>query len=372
MAADTHLKKVGKSPPELAGAHYNLGVLYFSQGNFAGAELAYRQAGAITPEDPDIFFNLALTMKKMGRLAEAKNQYEKVLSITASDLDTHYNLGILLKEMDAPEEAINSFEKAIALDPAYLSAHKYLAGLYQQLGLNNKAIASYRKIMELHPPGESARHMMEALEGTTSATCPLSYAKELFDQFSDHFDETMRQKLACTIPDQLRMVMDRHSAAHSFTRGLDMGCGTGLSGVAFTDCVERLAGIDLSAKMLARAREKEVYGTLDEIDIISFLQNTAETFDLFLAADVFIYLADLKPVFDLTRKRARRNAVFLFSTEICRRDYRLQPCGRYAQAASYISSLAADCGFTIRCCQAADLRREKGKWARGNLFLLTV
>ena len=371
MAADPPLKQAAKSSAERAGAHYNLGVLYFSQGNFAGAELAYLQAGAITPEDPDIFFNLALTMKKMGRLAEAKTHYKKVLSINAADMDTHYNLGVLLKEMAEPQQAITSFEQAIALDPDYLSAHKYLAGLYQQLGLNNKAIASYRKIMALHPPGESARHMMEALEGTTGATCPLSYAKELFDQFSDHFDDTMLTKLAYTIPAQLRLVLDRHGADQSFARGLDMGCGTGLSGVAFKDCVERLTGIDLSAKMLARAREKDVYGTLDEIDIISFLQNTAETFDLFLAADVFIYLADLRPLFDLTRKRARRNAVFLFSTEICRQDYRLQPCGRYAQAESYISSLAADCGFTIRCRQSANLRREKGKWVKGNLFLLT-
>ncbi len=368
----TRFTQVPTPSPELASYHYNLGVRHFSQGNFAQAALSYLQAGTINPEDPDIFFNLALTMKKMGYLEEAKGYYEKVLSLTPDDTDTHYNLGVLLKEMAAPEQAISSFEKVIALDPCYLSAHKYLAGLYQQMGRKDQALASYRKVIELHPASESAQHMLEAQEGKTTATCPLGYARELFDQFSDHFDDDMLTRLACTIPAQLRLVMDDHAGETFFAHGLDMGCGTGLSGVAFKDCVTHFTGIDLSGKMLAKAREKEVYAALDENDILSFLDNTTETFDFFLAADVFIYLADLTPIFGLIRKKARSHASFLFSTEICAADYCLQTTGRYAQAESYINALADNCDFKVYCRHRVNLRKEKNKWIKGNLFLLTA
>jgi predicted TPR repeat methyltransferase len=358
--------------PELASFHYNLGVRHFSQGNFAQAALSYLQAEAVNPEDPDIFFNLALTMKKMGYLQEAKEYYEKVLSLTPDDTDTHYNLGVLLKEMAASEQAISSFEKVIALDPNYLFAHKYLAGLFQQMGRKNKALASYRKIIELNPASESAQHMLEALEGKTTATCPLAYAKELFDHFSDHFDDAMLTKLSCTIPAQLRLVMDDYPTDTFFANGLDMGCGTGLSGLVFRDCVTHFTGIDLSGKMLAQALEKDVYTALDENDILSFLEKTAETFDFFLAADVFIYLADLRPIFGMIRKKARNNAYFLFSTEICAENYCLQTTGRYAQAESYINALADNCGFKVYCRHRVNLRKEKGEWVKGNLFLLTA
>lgn len=358
--------------PELASRYYNLGVRHYSRGNFAQAAQSYLQAGAINPADPDIFFNLALTLKKMGHLQEAKEYYEKVLTLTPDDADTHYNLGVLLKEMAAPELAISSFEKAVALDPQYLSAHKHLAVLYQQMGRNNKALASYRQVKELNPASESTQHMLEALEGKTTASCPLAYAKELFDHFSDHFDDAMLTKLSCTIPAQLRLVMDGYRRDTVFANGLDMGCGTGLSGLAFSDCVTHFTGIDLSGKMLARARVKEVYATLAESDIVSFLENTAETFDFFLAADVFIYLADLSPIFGLIRKKARSHASFLFSTEICAENYRLQTSGRYAQSESYINALAGNCGFQVYCRRRVNLRTEKGKWIKGNLFLLTV
>ncbi|MBU0965061.1 MAG: tetratricopeptide repeat protein [Proteobacteria bacterium] len=372
MPDRTRFPQVLTPSPELAGYHYNLGVRHFSQGNFAQAALSYLEAATINPGDPDIFFNLALTMKEMGYLEEAKEYYEKVLSLTPDDPDTHYNLGVLLKEMAAPEQAISSFEKVIALDPYYLSAHKYLAGLFQQTGRKDQALASYRKVIEINPASESAQHMLEALEGKTTVTCPLAYSKELFDQFSDHFDDAMLTKLACTIPAQLRLVMDDFPSENFFDNGLDMGCGTGLSGLAFRDCVTHFTGIDLSGKMLAKALEKEVYTTLDENDILSFLDKTAETFDFFLAADVFIYLADLTPIFGLIRKKARIHASFLFSTEICAENYCLQTSGRYAQAESYINALADNCDFKVYCRHRVNLRKEKNKWIKGNLFLLTA
>lgn len=48
---------------------------------------------------------------------------------------------------------------------------------------------------------------------------------------------------------------------------LDFGCGTGISGQAFRDAgFTALDGVDLSAEMLAQAREKRIYRTLHQVE----------------------------------------------------------------------------------------------------------
>jgi predicted TPR repeat methyltransferase len=52
--------------------------------------------------------------------------------------------------------------------------------------------------------------------------------------------------------------------------------------------------------------------------------------------------------------------------------YRLRPSGRYAHTFSYIEAAAARHGFRILGSQSANIRKEKGKWIAGDLYLLGV
>ncbi|MFH1216590.1 MAG: tetratricopeptide repeat protein [Pseudomonadota bacterium] len=370
--AISHFSKAVELCPDLAPAHYNLGVLHFSEGKMEPAAESYRRAAELAPDDPDVFFNLALTLKNMGRYPESKNNYGKVLAINPGDTDAHYNLGVLLREMDEPEEAIGSFEKAISLSPSHLAARKHLASLFHLLGHREKALAAYQSILALDPANESALHMTAALAGETPDTPPLSYVQELFDRFSDRYEKTMGEKLESNIEKQLRDMLDSHCGGLRFARGLDMGCGTGLSGLALKDRVRHFTGIDLSAGMLAQAREKKIYQEVAQNDIVSFLEKGDVFYDFFLAADVFVYLGDLRPIFSLVRKKAHPGACFVFSSETCGQGFLLQESGRYAHAEKYIRELAEQCGFSINCCRPARLRKEKGEWISGNLYLLTV
>ncbi len=371
-SAISHYLAATKLNPELASAFYNLGVLYFSQGNFLQAADSYQKAAILSPADPDIFFNLALSHKNAGQLDEAKKRYEQVLSLTPTDPDTHYNLGVLYRESGEEAQAMESFEKAIICDPDYIAAHNNLGYLYHKAGQPEKALAAYQKVVELNPDHQSARHMVAALSGTTTDNSPLAYVKELFDQFSDSFDEDLQDKLEYNTPTQLRKALDAVQPERMFSKGLDMGCGTGLSGVTFADRVSVFTGMDLSAGMLEKAREKKIYSELSENDIVGFLDSNSELFDLFIAADVFVYLGDLKEIFTLVKKRAATGACFLFSTEKCDVHYKLQPSGRYAHSENYIKEVAASCGFSIKLCQPANLRKEKGEWIKGLLFMLHI
>lgn len=354
--------------PAAAPAHYNLGVIFFEQGDYIGAAQAYEEAAKLCPEDGDIFFNLALTRKKLGQFDKAFSCYQKALAITPQAEDVLYNIGVLCKDMHHHADSIWFFEKVVENNPDHAPALNNLGYLYHMERQVDKAITVYQKLIALDHNSAMAAHMLAALTGQTTAMAPDSYIRAVFDSFSEHYDQSLVEKLGYSTPGQLREMLPGHQ--HHFAVTLDMGCGTGLSGEAFQDVTEKLVGLDLSPKMLEVAGKKRLYDSLHETDIRSFLRDSTMTFDLFIAADVFVYIGDLQEIFSLVKKRAAQGGIFLFSTELAAQDFALQPMGRYGHAESYIRGLAHQCGFVVDKVQAANIRKEKEEWISGNLYML--
>ena len=355
--------------PEAAPAHYNLGIIFFEQGNYPQAALAYEEAAKLCPEDADIFFNLALTRKKLGQFDKAFSCYEKVLEITPDAEDALYNIGVLCKDLHHHADGIWFFEQVIRINPDHAQALNNLGYLYHMERDVDKAITTYQKLIALDYNTIMASHMLAALTGQTTATAPEGYIRRVFDSFSEHFDESLVDKLGYTVPAQLRALLTG-KASHRFPSILDMGCGTGLSGEAFQDLAEKLVGLDLSPKMLEVAGKKGLYDSLHETDICSFLRENQDLFELVLAADVFIYVGDLREIFTLVKKRTAIGGIFLFSTELADQGFCLKPMGRYGHAESYIRDLAKESGFTVLQVTVANIRKEKEEWVTGYLYML--
>ena len=102
------------------------------------------------------------------------------------------------------------------------------------------------------------------------------------------------------------------------------------------------------------------------------LNKTREKYDLFIAADVFVYLGDLNAVFQAVQKHSTEDAYFLFSVENCPKDYVLRPSGRYAHSPAHIQSLAAKHRMSVEFSQSCGLRKEKGQWVMGDLYVLKL
>ena len=60
---------------------------------------------------------------------------------------------------------------------------------------------------------------------------------------------------------------------------MDLGCGTGLFGIEIRQFCEHLEGVDLSEKMLDKAKEKNIYNNLIKQDILDYLSNEDLNFD---------------------------------------------------------------------------------------------
>jgi SAM-dependent methyltransferase len=94
---------------------------------------------------------------------------------------------------------------------------------------------------------------------------------------------------------------------------LDLGCGTGLSGILFRDFTEYLSGVDLSIEMMALALDKKIYNELSEEDILQFLsKSVTNRWDVIIAASVFIYFGDLCKLFEQIYRVLNINGVVSF------------------------------------------------------------
>ncbi|MFA6498833.1 MAG: tetratricopeptide repeat protein [Desulfurivibrionaceae bacterium] len=353
-------------------AAYNLGTAHLAQGNMSEAIKAYHLAAQLNPQDADIHFNLGLACKRAGRLDEAKQSYLCAMDIAPDDAEVHYNLALIYKALGCKDEAITALEIAVALRPAYGAAYGNLGVLYLDQDRVDEAIACYRRLIELDHNTASARHILAALTGETTPVAPSVYIAELFDRFSGHFEERLLVDLEYRTPWELKSLLLADPAGHShFARLLDLGCGTGLVGQIFQEISACRVGVDLSPKMVEAAAVKKVYDELVVGEIVTFLEQNQEPFDLIVAADVLIYVGELDRIFATLAKRLAENGRILFSTEqMAGQGYRLRPSGRYAHAFSYIAAVTARHGFRILSTQSANIRKEKGQWIAGDLYLL--
>jgi len=385
----------------------NLGILYKDQGRYREAEECYRLAMESDPDDPLLHLNLGAVNEARGELdraascfrralelqpanAKALNNLGKVLCLQgqpaeaeaaikqALRLEPRYplalnNLGVIYSKQGNNEAAIDCLKKSLALQPGDVNTLYNLAGVYSTAEKNAQAAQCLRQVLELDPHHAAARHMLAACSGETTETAPPQYVENTFDLYAAGFDAHLEGKLRYTVPAALKTALAETAGnKRRFSRAIDLGCGTGLSGRPFRDLIDDLTGIDLSANMLARAKEKNIYDRLIHQDITAFLEDCQEQFDLFIATDVFIYVGKLDGLFPLVSRCAAPGAFFVFSIERTEDedDYRLRRSGRYAQSTAYINRLAAQHGFTVAACREHGIRREKGQWIAGNLFVL--
>src|SRR5688572_32978760 len=101
--------------------------------------------------------------------------------------------------------------------------------------------------------------------------------------------------------------------------------------------------------MVARARAKGLYDELAVAAIEPFLEGSASRFDLFVAADVFVYVGALEGVFAKAAERAEPGAWFAYSAE--RHDgegFMLRPTGRFAHSLAYLAETMSLTGWQLR------------------------
>ena len=272
--------------------------------------------------------------------------------------------------------AIAEFQRALRIDPYLVKAKYFLGCAWLEAGEPEKALSVFGELDDYEPAGVLAQKVAEAEAMRTAPRSNARYVQHLFDQFSTDYDARMIGHLAYRAPAVMRelaeLVMGHRAGAGAKLDILDLGCGTGLAGVAFADWAARLDGIDLSPAMIAKARARGTYADLAVADLESYLESDGRLYDLILAADTLVYLGDLARVFAGARHRLKPQGFFLFTTEKAAGEgFELGPKRRWRHSETYLRAAADAAGLDIAGLIAASPRNEANVPVDGFAVALT-
>ncbi|WP_024510127.1 methyltransferase domain-containing protein [Bradyrhizobium sp. ARR65] len=268
--------------------------------------------------------------------------------------------------------AADLLEQAIELAPNFATAWFTLGEIRQQLGEHDKAITAFRKVRESDPDdrhGASVRLMRLGAEELS--TMPRGYVQALFDQYAARFEAALLGDLNYRAPQLLfKAVVAVRAAARKpafFKYAIDLGCGTGLAAEAFAEQVDHFIGIDLSPGMIEQARATALYEQLEVEDMVAGLRSKADaSADLVLAADAFVYVADLAPVLSEIQRVLASGGLLAFTVETHGGEGVVIGEGlRYAHAADYVRTAIVAAGLEVAHLEEASPRTEKNKPVRG-------
>ncbi|MEY3182317.1 MAG: hypothetical protein RLZ35_302 [Pseudomonadota bacterium] len=328
--------------------HQNIGMLYFNEQTWEKAIFHLQKAFDEAPNDL-IGLPLGQALLNMGQIQLAEHVYRQIIKHCPSCHDAHHNLAILyLKNQDS------------------LAAKRH-----------------FKVALALQPDNATAQHMLTALSPSKKSppkTAPLSYTSALFNQYAPYYNQHMKA-LKCDVPLVIRNTLGQlFSTQTQPLRVLDLGCGTGQCGLYCRDLAYHLSGVDISEEMLRIAKKLGAYDNLIECSIAQYLEETEETFDIIIAAEVLNYVGDLSKLWQSILKALNPKGCFIFTTEHPSQTfinanthaYYLEKTGRFSHNPDAIQTdITAHPELFIKTYQDLTLRKSDEMLILGRLWCVS-
>ncbi|NIY74903.1 methyltransferase domain-containing protein [Thalassospira sp. HF15] len=269
--------------------------------------------------------------------------------------------------------AIDVARAALAADRDWDEAHFTLGDIYQGAGETENAIEAFRQYLMLDPTDRMGAEVRLTLLGAAALRdrLPPDYVRALFDDYAPRFEISLRDRLGYRGPELLfEAIRPYLPEMLQPLKVLDLGCGTGLVAELFAGHVDSIDGIDLSPRMINRARDKGLYSTLVAGDITDMPAELNANYCLMIAADVFNYLGDLAPALRAAHARMKPGGLIVFSLEHGEIfPFDLGPGQRFRHHRRAIGEWLTECGFAVLSDTMGVLRQEKGNPVEGRIIV---
>jgi len=370
--AEDALRRATLLDPGLDDAAYALGLMHFEARRYADAATCWRGLAARGYKTGLIRVGLGQCLFFLGEFGEAAESLGAHLADHPGDepIAKRYALVRFLESAlrGGPEAARDAYAAAAASRPEAVEKVAEAAFLLlAAYGHTDAALAVARAYARPGVADPIRDHHVAALAGEARAQASRAYVSTYFDRFADTFDDQMAA-LGYNGPERLVALLDAADARTP--RAIDLGCGSGAAAPLLRPRCERLCGVDLSAKMIDRARGRGLYDELAVADMVEFLTGCDEVFDLVFAADSLIYVGDLGPLLAAAARALAPGGYFAFSLETTKNaPYVLQSCGRFAHAPEALIAAAAP-SFELRAREKVFLRLEANQRIYGELIAL--
>jgi predicted TPR repeat methyltransferase len=374
----------------------------------ARAADAYRHATKLAPGWPVAHMELATALSHLGRHAEAATSAAQALklapreptafevattvALAAGDRDTalrhlraahaqwpgnaliRRELALCLTNGGETAEAEPHWREVIKANPQDAVALGCLGECLVALGSRDEGRALLERAVAIAPDNEPLRFHLALARGETPPTQPNQMTAELFDRYAAHFDKQLVGALKYRVPKRVAEILVERWPQRDFSL-LDLGCGTGLTGVYLGRIAGPMVGIDVSRGMLDQAAKHGLYTGLHHADIAQTLAATPDAaFDCVVANDVFIYVGEIRDVVPAVFRVLKAGGLFVFSCETARDDegrLALRASKRYAHGASDVEAQCLRAGFTLHPFEHIDLRLDNQTPVAGFIAVAT-
>jgi predicted TPR repeat methyltransferase len=395
--------------PEQAQAWTSLGFALAQTESYDAAGEAYGRALAIDPGLVQVRQDIGVVRIRQRRYDEAVIELRRAAAGFADDPRLFANLAVALFQSGAVQEATEAYERARALDPTLAGAREYSAFVAFIAGVRSggvdDALATYRAVagvttidrpalfkaalaylvgqgwsdsaasvarawLAISPRNPEPAFALAAASGDEQvARAPQDYIVSHFDSFAESFDQKLVGELNYHVPETLAAFLRDQIDTEAGLRILDLGCGTGLSGVPLRPLAAHLVGVDLSPRMIEKARARRIYDALAIGEVLDYLVAAETGFDVIVAADLIIYFGDLAPLLQAARGALKPGGLLALSAETGPdTGWSLLPSGRFAHSQSYLDGLA-DAGFRVRATLPTVVRFEGKADVPGAIYL---
>jgi predicted TPR repeat methyltransferase len=268
--------------------------------------------------------------------------------------------------------------QATELAPGFASAWFTLGEIRERLGERDEAIAAFRRARAADPDDRHGASLRLTLLGAEKLSAmPPAYVRALFDQYAPKFEAALVDDLGYRGPALLfKAVLAARAAIGKpafFRRALDLGCGTGLAAHAFAAQVDEFIAIDLSPRMIERARATGLYARLEVAEMVEGLRGKPDaSADLILAADAAVYLSDLVPLLGEAKRVLAAGGLLAFTLETHGGDGVILGKGlRYAHSAGYLRASIEAAGLALSRLEELSARNEDNTPVPGLVVVAT-
>ena len=342
----------------------NAAGLYNRRHNDVNAEKLYRRALELDSRSVPALVGLASVLSRKKDFASAEPLYKQALDLSPKDIDALINYADMLfiqKDLKEYDEALGLFFNALEKDR---TCGEYAVNIAETLVLMHrdtpdKALQIAQNWVKNYPENPLAHHTLASFGGSSPAY-DSAYSRTFFDNFASGYEETLSHLNYC-LPQKIKQLLETVKGTV-----LDLGCGTGLIAETLASADNHFIGVDISSQMLEIARSKQLYQELINQDILAYLQSRPlPRPDLIIAADVFCYMAELGPVFNLCAP-----CPLCFSIEKGTANSScLMPSGRYTHHPDYIKHLLTSAGYSKINQYDIILRQENHQDVPGLIYI---
>ncbi|MCK5296392.1 MAG: tetratricopeptide repeat protein [Alphaproteobacteria bacterium] len=369
-------KKSVEIAPSFSDAHNNIGNILLNMSKLEEARKAFETAIKLNPELADSHSSLGIIFQRQNKIEQALDEYRKAFVINPNIAETCNNLGMMVQENGDDDEALGLYFNALAINPELDDVHFNINNALQFMfsqGRVENATKIAQNWLKLYPNNPLAKHIVESFTKKGSLRASNDYLKQTFDAFSEEFDDKLK-KMNYQAPKLLVEQVSKLFKANKTLSVLDAGCGTGLCASMLRPFAKKLNGLDISAGMLEKARNLNLYDELIEQELTEHLLENPNRYDLIIASDVLCYFGRLDSIIDAMETALKPDGAVAFTLEYekdAKKGFQIKPTGRYSHSLEYLESVINETtGFSIVHTSFDTLRMERENSVTGIISVL--